>query len=239
MKDGDDLSSTKSSLDNATTKSTTQIFSTKITSTNFLVASTTTQMKTTKRLVTSTTQGPTTKQVEFNHASKPTFQMLNTTKASITTTNLPIINEKIVNATTIKTQSDVLEIIGNPSEDAIDDEDDVPADDATVLSDAITNEKYVLADKSHGMSASFAIKVALVAITTISVVVVALLLAVRLYKKSTNPLNYKENGECCTQKANEEFSEIRYLTSDETLDFNLASPETASFENLTENIQLN
>jgi hypothetical protein len=42
------------------------------------------------------------------------------------------------------------------------------------------------------------------------------------YKKTNDPLNYKNN----CRNADEEFSEVRFLTSDEILDFTLVTPET-------------
>lgn len=44
----------------------------------------------------------------------------------------------------------------------------------------------------------------------------------RRIREKSNPLNYKDNCERDgSRKANEDFSEIRFLTSDETLDFNM------------------
>lgn len=74
------------------------------------------------------------------------------------------------------------------------------------------------------VNVSFIVEACVILILIAALVVVVAASAYRQYKKSTNPLNYKSKQENASTKANEEFSEIRFLTSDETLDFNLMSP---------------
>lgn len=97
-------------------------------------------------------------------------------------------------------------------------------------SDNIVNERYMMKPTSNNDSfdMSFIIKTCVIAISTVFLSFVIFVIAYQQYKKSTNPLNYKEKSENGSKKVNEEFSEIRYLTSDETLDFNLAAPDNAT-----------
>lgn len=74
------------------------------------------------------------------------------------------------------------------------------------------------------VNVSFIVEACVILILIAALAVVVGASVVRQYKKSTNPLNYKSKQENASTKANEEFSEIRFLTSDETLDFNLMSP---------------
>ena len=86
-------------------------------------------------------------------------------------------------------------------------------------SEKLTNEKT--------QNGKFSFILAALIITTSSVLaVIALIIVYKHYRRSTNPLNYKEKCENGgSSRTDEEFSEIRYLTSDETLDFTLASPD--------------
>lgn len=97
-------------------------------------------------------------------------------------------------------------------------------------SDNFVNEKYMMREtrKDEAVDVSLIIKVSVIAISALFLSSLVFVAVYRTYKESTNPLNYKEKNENGSRKANEEFSEIRYLTSDETLDFNLATPENAT-----------
>lgn len=108
------------------------------------------------------------------------------------------------------------------------DERDVEQDDDSQPTSSYESERYMMKAKSGGVNVSLIIKASVIAISTIFLSLVVFLIIYKQYKKSTNPLNYKEKNETGSQKANEEFSEIRYLTSDETLDFNIASPDSVS-----------
>lgn len=110
-------------------------------------------------------------------------------------------------------------------------QDDMPPPTAsTYESDNIVNEKFMMKTaKSDAVDVSFIIKASVIAVSTVFLSFFIFFIVYKQYKKSTNPLNYKEKQENGgSRKANEEFSEIRFLTSDETLDFNLASPENAT-----------
>lgn len=73
----------------------------------------------------------------------------------------------------------------------------------------------------------FPVKVALFSVVTITVISLLSIIFIRKYREASNPLNYKETNDKhkSSKNANEEFSEIRYLTSEETLDFTLLSSE--------------
>lgn len=113
------------------------------------------------------------------------------------------------------------------------DEHDVELDEISPTttayeSDNILNERFMMKTRSDGLNVSLIIKVSIIAISTMLLSFIAFFVVYKQYKKSTNPLNYKEKQENGSKKANEEFSEIRFLTSDETLDFNLATPESTT-----------
>jgi hypothetical protein len=96
--------------------------------------------------------------------------------------------------------------------------------------DNVVNERYMMkvTDSNDTFDVAFIIKTSIISILSVSLSFVVFVVAYNQYKKSTNPLNYKEKNENASAKANGEFSEIRYLTSDETLDFNLATLDTAT-----------
>lgn len=76
---------------------------------------------------------------------------------------------------------------------------------------------------------SFIITTVVIAVSCTVLGFIAIFIVYKQYRKSTNPLNYKEKSENGTKRADEEFSEIRYLTSDEeVLDFSLASPTSVT-----------
>lgn len=105
--------------------------------------------------------------------------------------------------------------------------DDLPLPTSTQESDNIVNERFMMNTKDEsGPNLAFIVKVSIIVLAAILVSFFAFVIVYKQYKKSTNPLNYKERQENGSSKANEEFSEIRFLTSDETLDFNIASPDT-------------
>lgn len=112
-----------------------------------------------------------------------------------------------------KTPKDYEEVSG-----MVETEDDMELDDE-LLKKSPESEKLT---KAPG-NVSMLIKAIVVGILIVSLIVVFSSIGIKQYKKSTNPLNYKNQQESSSKKVNEEFSEIRFLTSDETLDFSLAS----------------
>lgn len=71
----------------------------------------------------------------------------------------------------------------------------------------------------------FPIKIIVITLGTVALLSLISIFIYHQYREKSNPLNYKEksrdrDGSC---KADNDFSEIRYLTSDETLDFNIMS----------------
>lgn len=141
----------------------------------------------------------------------------------------PIFNQTDVNELkTTKAPKDY-EDVGNNIEDEHDVElDDIFLPTATYESDNIINEKFMMKTKNDGVNVSLIIKVSVIAISTALLSLFVFLIVYKQYKKSTNPLNYKEKQENGSKNASEEFSEIRFLTSDETLDFNLATPDSST-----------
>lgn len=108
------------------------------------------------------------------------------------------------------------------------DEHDVELDDVfppttTYGSNSIVNERFMMKTKSQGADVSLIIKTSVIVVSTIIFSLFIFLIIYKQYKKSTNPLNYKEKQENDSRMAHEQFSEIRFLTCDETLDFNLAT----------------
>jgi len=96
--------------------------------------------------------------------------------------------------------------------------------------DQVSNERLMGAHGNESeITASFVIKAAIIALLTVCFTVLVALIVIKQYRRSTNPLNYKDK-QCrsSSERADEEFSEIKYLTCDETLDFQMATPEIAN-----------
>lgn len=184
----------------------------------------------TKPITTSSTQRVT-KLAPVMETATPTSHRTTSTEKVIPEMpqRAPIFNQSDVNELkTTETLKDYEDVGSN-----IEDEHDVERDDIslptdTYESDNIINEKFMMKTKSDGVNVSLIMKVSVIAISTVFLSLCVFLIIYKQYKKSTNPLNYKEKHENGSRKANEEFSEIRFLTSDETLDFNLATPDTST-----------
>lgn len=208
---------------------------------------TTTTTTTTMRPITTTRALPLT--LSTTRVTKLAPLAVVTTKKSVSTTTLPATTstDKVTtktaqasnqnNVTVSKTseapkEKDYDEVANNvEGEDEHDmEQDDMPPPTATTFeSDNIVNEKFMMKTaESDAVDVSFIIKASVMAISTVFLSFFIFFIVYKQYKKSTNPLNYKEKQENGSRKANEEFSEIRFLTSDETLDFNLASAENAT-----------
>lgn len=114
------------------------------------------------------------------------------------------------------TQSDVEEIPKKTIEEI--------EDEHEILPDDVLQQSHTL-EKSQSENFSFILTTILIMVSSVFLAIVAIAIVYKQYRKSTDPLNYKERSDNGgTNRADEEFSEIRYLTSDETLDFTLASP---------------
>jgi len=139
-------------------------------------------------------------------------------------------NDEMQNKT-IKTDYD--EVYKNTKDD-IEDEHDIISDEDEILMptsavEKITNEKFMMHSEKRNENLSFIITTIIIAASSTVLVFIAISIVYKQYRKSTNPLNYKEKNENGTKRADEEFSEIRYLTSDEeALDFTLASPTSVT-----------
>jgi Ca2+-dependent lipid-binding protein len=116
------------------------------------------------------------------------------------------------------TQSDFEELPKNTPEDIEDEHEILPED---VLQQSQKQE-----EKAQSENFSFILTTLIIIVSSVFLAIVALTIVYKQYRKSTDPLNYKDRSEGGgAKRADEEFSEIRYLTSDETLDFTLASPD--------------
>jgi hypothetical protein len=121
---------------------------------------------------------------------------------------------------------DYSEVKGEDEHDMEPDDQPLPA--ISNETDNIVNERFMMGtkDEGGGSNIAFVLNMIVIAVGSVLCSTFVVLIVYKQYKKSTNPLNYKERQESGSRKANEEFSEIRFLTSDETLDFNIASPDT-------------
>ena len=162
-----------------------------------------------------------------------------TPKKTVATTTKTIVTEK---KTTDFTTLDPYRFITDKNSDV--DEFIVDHDDDEEYDDSIeTIKPQEIAKKSSSSSSSvssssststlktttFSHSITLILISlgfVLTITVIAFVL-IKRYKSSTNPLNYKQNRrKVNTKNVTEEFSEVRYLTEDECLDFNLATTES-------------
>lgn len=116
------------------------------------------------------------------------------------------------------TESDFEELPKNP--DVIEDEHEILPEGGMQQSEKL---------QSQSGSFSFILTTLIIVVLSVLLATIALVIVYKQYRKSTDPLNYKDKNESGgANRADEEFSEIRYLTSDETLDFTLLSPDNAT-----------
>lgn len=179
------------------------------TSTTKRISTTTTSTITTANTkISSTTSLPPTTAVR---TSSTTFKVISTSS----TTETPQLPQNAKHTT----QSDFEELLKNSDE--IEDEHEILPEDVLQQSEKLTKEK------SQSENFSFILTTFIITVSSVFLAAIAITIVYKQYRKSTNPLNYKDRSENGgARKADEEFSEIRYLTSDETLDFTLATLET-------------
>lgn len=131
-------------------------------------------------------------------------------------------NDEMQNKTIKKTDYD--EVIPN-IDNEIEDEHEMFMTTSAV--EKLPIQKMQSAKRNENLS--FIITTVVIAVSCSILAFIAIFIVYKQYRKSTNPLNYKEKSENGTKRADEEFSEIRYLTSDEeALDFTLASPTSVT-----------
>ena len=195
---------------NSTTSSTKKVTSTSTTPISSTIQATTTTAPATTRVVASST------------SKAPTTMKILSTKISEYS---PAFNQTHENETIANDASKDIEVVEDEHE-VSEEPDFLP--NGSYESDTFVNDRYMMkkTTKSDTFDIASIIKVSVLAISIVFLLSVAFLIAYHQYKKSTNPLNYKEKSENGSQKVNEEFSEIRYLTSEESLDFNIMSPAT-------------
>lgn len=188
--------------------------------------STSTILQTTS--TTKTTQKPTTLTTEKQTTIKTTSTVLPTItpqqqKTVGTTEKIKEHEEKGTK------ESDFEEVLENKN-DEIEDEHEMMPDDMPLSSaEKITNEKLQMHTAESNANPSFIIGSVVIAISSILFAFIVIAIVYQQYRKSTNPLNYRDKSENGTRRADEEFSEIRYLTSDEeVLDFALASADSVT-----------
>ncbi|KAL7046410.1 hypothetical protein ACKWTF_002564 [Chironomus riparius] len=229
--------STITSPKSNTTSSSSTIESTRISlSSTTTSSSPTTSVTTTSTKPMSTTLKPTISSSTFKSTTlmPPTMTFRTTQKSSSTSKafSIPQIpqqsNDTVENendemqSRTVKT--DFEEVLQNTN-DEIEDEHEMMPDEEEIIMP--TSEK-MHAVKTN-VNLSFIITTVIIAVSSTVLGSIAIFIGIKQYKKSTNPLNYKEKSENGTKRADEEFSEIRYLTSDEeALDFTLASPTSVT-----------
>lgn len=202
------------------------------------VAAPTTETK--PNIINITTETTPTTTSSTARVTKLTPIMETVTSTSLRTTSTVKVIPKMPQRTPIFNQTDVKELkttealkdyedVGNNIEDEHEvEQDDIFLPTATYESDNIINEKFMMKTKSDGINVSLVMKVSVIVVSTVLLSLFVFLIVYKQYKKTTNPLNYKEKQENGSKVANEEFSEIRFLTSDETLDFNLATPDSST-----------
>lgn len=139
-----------------------------------------------------------------------------TTKSTEEFTILPSTTSKKVISKDIL---DYVELLNKP----YDHDDDYSKEEETL------NEKDQIQNSSQHQLHSAIYPVLLYVVITLLtgfLIITVVIFSVKQYKKSTNPMNYKSNGSKCSNvNANDEFSEVRYLTGDEVLDFTLVTPD--------------
>lgn len=172
---------------------------------NFTTSSTTKQ--TTKPSIPATTS-----------SSSTTTEKLSSTRAQSDAQSNKSESNESVNVNKATSLSDLAEI--EDEHDMIEEDDE----DGEYEPGNITNEKFMM-QTERNEKFSFIITTLVITVSSIFFAFIAIWIVYKQYKKSTNPLNYKERSESGSKRADEEFSEIRYLTSDEALDFTLASPD--------------
>lgn len=210
----------------ATSQSSTTV---KLSTTTLKVVTLTYTTRATKATTTTTTTLPVTSSVPrstaFRSTSTPTSAPI-VTKTS--PQRVPIPNQTKSTAqskTTARPSQDYSEVKGEDEHDM--ESDDLPLPAPSNETDNIVNERFMMGTKDDGGSnITFIVNLVVIAFGLVLCSTFVVLIVYKQYKKSTNPLNYKERQENGSRKANEEFSEIRFLTSDETLDFNLVSPDS-------------
>lgn len=154
----------------------------------------------------------------FSTSTSTTKPTTKTSTASSTTRRMKTTTAKI-NQTLTKASDDYEEVQGE-------DEHGVSAPEiASDVPLTIHETDKMTMPKSEG---NFLITAAILSVCALVTLILFSIFLIRRYREASNPLNYKESGNDkhrSTKNANEEFSEIRYLTSDETLDFTLISDE--------------
>lgn len=207
------ITMTTSRLTTALPETTTQMTTMKRTSTTTKRISNLTTSTSPKTTTTSTTR------TRISTSTTPTTSMQTSTPKVISTmkTEAPTPQDANNNRKEEEDESDYEEISSKNSNEIEDEHDIVPEE-----MQQLVNEK--------AQSKNFSIILTTLVIVVVSLILasIAIIIVYKQYRKSTNPLNYKEKSECATSRADEEFSEIRYLTSDETLDFSLATPDNAT-----------
>lgn len=192
------MTTTSTQLTSTTTKRISTTTTSTITSANTKISSTSTLPSSTPSTLSTSTTVKT---------SKTTQKVISTSRK----TETPQVPQNPKSTT----QSDFEEVPKNSPEEEIEDEHEIMQQ-----SEKLTEEK------SQSGNFSFILTTIIIIVSSVFLAIVAIGIVYKQYRKSTDPLNYKDRGESGgTNRADEEFSDIRYLTSDETLDFTLASPD--------------
>ena len=205
----------------------------KVTTTTTTPTTTTTAPTTT---TTTTTSAPTTvKKIILIPGTKPATVKPTTVKPTIpsTTTTMTTMTTSKPDVTTNNPSTTAQEghriIVDKKS-----DEDEIlkELDDDEDYSSIEEKPPQEIAEKSTDKlkqsptSSSHVKKYSVISLGVITAIAVILIVAVKRYKSSTNPLNYKQNSGKTPTSNVTEFSEVRFLTEDECLDFNIANSDS-------------
>lgn len=204
------LSISNSSTVNPITKPTSQLLtsSTKQIVPIITVQSTKPTTKSTSKILSTSTIKPTIKLSTTRVRTQPTVKLV--------TVKLTIPSSTTLRKVVAKDIRDYDELTPKPHNK----EEEKALEDAYIELESESNK--------HGDSSSMIPWIFVAGILTIFIVLSFIVkVSIAHYKRSTNPMNYKTRGsKCKSVNANEEFSEVRYLTSDEALDFTLLTPDS-------------
>lgn len=219
---------------NMTTVQATTIPTTTVVLTNTTTITTQKKEPTTEKVVVNTTTTSTTpttaKKIILIPTTKLTTILIPTTvkqtiPSTTTTTYKPIV---IKTTTSLIEQEDNIIVDNDSDAEILEKEDDLDEDYDSIekLTLLEITEKPSIKSFQSSNNSSLLIKYILVSLGVITTVAVITIVAIKRYKSSTNPLNYKQNSGKTTTKNVTEFSEVRFLTDDECLDFNIASSDS-------------
>lgn len=156
-----------------------------------------------------------------------------TTTTTTTTTAKPVVTVKTTSSTTQEPMKNIIdemtdddEILAASSEESL----DYFNKDTIDIKNPLETAQISSSPSNDSTSSSNSIIYTIISLVTVTtILIIAANVAYQRYKSSRDPLNYKQNrrGKSTTKNVTEEFSEVRFLTEDECLDFNIASSQSS------------